>query len=46
MQKIHCICPCCGEKCFVSVEVFTKLQKFALLHGMIVEVLDEEPEEE
>lgn len=40
MQKIYCICPCCGEKCHVSVEIFTELQKFALLRGEIVQVLE------
>ena len=42
MQKIFCICPCCGQKTHVSVEVFKELQDFALLLGTTVKVLDEE----
>lgn len=45
MTKIRCICPCCGQIGYVSVEAFEELQKFALLRGQIVEVLPEEKDE-
>lgn len=46
-NKIRCICPCCGQERYVSIEQFNELQKYALTYRTIVTVLpDEEDEDE
>ena len=44
-NKIRCICPCCGQKAYVSIEIFEDLQKFALRLGTFVKVIPDEEEE-
>lgn len=46
MSKIRCICPCCGQEKYVSVEEFNALQKYALTYQTIVTVLPDEEDEE